>query len=77
MGPELLHANVVNYNENKFQWAFFSVGLSMGDSLEFTVGPLIEPERTLEVESPLKQIEIWILPDLDPKRWIQIESLFA
>ena len=32
----LLYANVVNYNENKFQWPFFSFALSMGISSEFS-----------------------------------------
>ena len=32
----LLRANVVNYNENKFQWALFSFALSMGISAELS-----------------------------------------
>ena len=60
----LLHANVVNYNENKFQWAFFSVTLSMGISSVF----IANPNRTSELQDYCIRPIQWVLNRLSIKR---------
>ena len=73
MGPELLHANVVNYNENKFQWAFFSVGFWMEPLLNllWPVTGLLEHPTT---QQRISQTPPCSIPEHFQKSWIQRTS---